>query len=160
MKRAPPTMTAGQAASITRYSQHQAASEAQAQRAEAMGRDLEQSLTRWQADLKKNSDEMRTVEKWLPRFTVFPVTLLAIGGIFVTVYGLWSGDLPAIAKYSKVHVLRTVNPVAFWFACVYHSAIASVFSWLAIRLFKATGWLSASKKIAAPHCKINSDSRR
>lgn len=145
MKRPPPTISSAQSKSIATHSKFQAQSEAYDQKVETIRLDLERSFSETRAVLRRNSASIQAANKWLPRIASVPVTALAIGLIFVATYGLWSGDLPAIAKYSKVHVLRDLNPVAFWFAFVYHSAIAAMFTWLAVKLLRATGWLRASK---------------
>jgi len=143
MKRSPPTISGAQSKSITAYSKFQAKSEAEERKVEAMRLDLEGSISEARAALRRNSASIETATKWLPRIAAPPVTALALGLIFVVSYGLWSGDLPAIAKYSKVHVLRDLNPTAYWSAFTYHSAIAAMFTWLAAKLLKATGWLRA-----------------
>ncbi|HEY3049492.1 MAG TPA: hypothetical protein VGJ72_18765 [Polaromonas sp.] len=148
MKRSPPSISAAQAKSIATYSKQQATFEAQAAKAEALDLDLERSLAQWEADLKKGSasiQKLKKWEKWFPRIAVFPISFLAMGLVFVVIYGLWTGDLPEISKYSKAHVFRGSNPVAFWFALTYHSAISGVFVYLAVKLLNATGWFRASK---------------
>jgi len=145
MKRFPPTISSAQSKSIAAHSKFQAKSEAEDRKVEAMRLELERSISETKAALRRNSASIETATKWFPRIAAPPVTALALGLIFVASYGLWSGDLPAIAKYSKVHVLRDLNPTAYWFAFIYHSAIAAMFTWLAAKLLKAAGWLHARK---------------
>lgn len=98
--------------------------------------------------MKKGSELIRKselFEKWFPRIAFFPIALLAAGGIFVVVHGLWAGDLPAIAKYSKAHVLRESNPTGYWFSFAYLSGMAGMFSYLATKLLREAGWFRASK---------------
>jgi hypothetical protein len=141
MKRSPPSISEAQAKSIATYSKLQAQTEAHSAKVEAMGRDLDRSFAQMRSDRKK----FEIGEQWFTRIAVVPISILAVVGTFVVLYGLWTGDLPEISKYSKVHVLRAENPIEYWFAFSYHAAVTCAFIYLAVRLLRATGWIRGTK---------------
>ena len=85
-------------------------------------------------------------EKWIPRIVFFPITFMAIWGVFVVISGIWTGELPSISRSSKVpHVFRISEPIYFWISFVIHSAMSSLFIYMTVRLIGMTGWLRAPK---------------
>ena len=141
MKRSRPRISDAQAESIAAFSKIQAKEAADAQRIAATRADLQRSFARTMAELRASSRGIQAVEKWLPRLAVVPVSALALALLWLVAYGLWSGDFPSIAKYSKEHVLRATQPIWYWLAAVYHAGAATLFCWLSLHLLKRTGWL-------------------
>ncbi len=150
MKRSPPSISPAQAKSVAAYSKQQAQTEAHDTKLEAMGRDLDRSLDQWKSDLDKQNIELKTGARWLARIVVVPMSILAIGMAFIVLYGLWTGDLPEISRYSKGHVLRAENPVEYWFAFSYYTAFTCAFIYLAVRLLRASGCIVSHLYLGRP----------
>jgi len=74
---------------------------------------------------------------WFARVALLPVFVLAIGMIFVVVSGLWTGEIKELQKYSKLHVYRISNPIAYWVSVVYHCALAAFTNWIGVIIFRA-----------------------
>jgi hypothetical protein len=136
MNRLRPRITDAQARSLGALSRVQARRSEDMRQAEAMLAELERDSAEYERRMQLD----RHVGKWLARIAVAPVSALAIGMLFVVLYGLWGGYVPNESRYSDRGVYRSVDPALYWIAVVYHSAIAGLLCCLSACLVKASGW--------------------
>lgn len=99
-----------------------------------MGQELDRSF----AEARQISDGPKRYGHWFARLALLPIFALAIGMVVVVVLGLWSGEIKELQKYSNLSVTRAGNPIAYWASVTYHSALASLITWISIVVFRAS----------------------
>ena len=109
-----------------------------------MGQELDRSFTEARAKLDRNAEQLAKQAAWVDRYghwvarvALLPMLVLALATVAMVVLGIWSGDIKEIHKYSKLHVVRTESPAAYWASVVYHSALAGFVTWMAALVFRA-----------------------
>ena len=144
MKRPTPSITAKLAKRIADYSKQKTPYEVLVKRSEDIRRETEQI----QEILERESKSQGTFAKWFPRVMVFPSAFMATWGGFVTIRGIWTGVIPAIARNPGVPVppvFRTFEPVYFWISIAVYSAMWALFIYTSIRFISMTGWFRESE---------------
>ena len=152
MSRPPPQISPAHKQNLADLSRAQWHGEAARRNVEAMGQELDRSFTEAQAKLDRNAEHLAKQAAWVDRYgrwvarvALLPVLVWALATVAMVVLGIWNGDIKEIHKYSKLHVARAGNPVAYWASVAYHSALAGFSSWMAVQVFRAAkiGWKNA-----------------
>lgn len=109
-----------------------------------MGEELDRSFAEAREQLDRNSENLarhyawsNRYGHWLARVALIPILALAIGMVVVVVFGLWTGEIKELQKFSKLYVTRTGNPIGYWASVIYHSALAAFIAWLTVVVFRA-----------------------
>ncbi|MDR7305682.1 hypothetical protein [Rhodoferax saidenbachensis] len=144
MSRPRPQISPQQKQNLANFSRAQSHDEAARRKLEAMGQELNRSFAEARETLDKNADVLakhyawsNRYGHWLARVALLPIVVLAIGMVVVVILGLWNGEIKELQKYSKLHVTRTGNPIAYWASVICHSALASFITWITVVVFRA-----------------------
>jgi len=129
---------------LANLSRAQSRDETARRKLEAMEQELDRSFAAAREELDRSSERLakhyawsNRYGHWLARVALLPLLALAVGMVFVVVVGLWNGEIKELHKYSKLYVTRTANPIGYWASVVYHSALASFITWIAVVVFRA-----------------------
>jgi hypothetical protein len=134
---------AAQKKNLTALSRAQTRDEATRRKLEAESRELDRCFAEAREDLDRSAERLAKhyawsarYGHWLARVALLPVLALAIGMVFVVASGLWNGEIKELQKYSKLYVTRSASPIAYWASVVYHSALATFTTWIALYVFR------------------------
>jgi hypothetical protein len=144
MSRPPPQISSAQKQNLANLSRAQSHDQAARRNLETMGQELDRSFAEAREKLDRNSESLakhyawsNRYGHWLARVALLPILALAIGMVVVVILGLWNGEIKELQKYSKLYVTRTGNPIAYWASVIYHSALASFITWIAVVVCRA-----------------------
>jgi hypothetical protein len=144
MSRPPPQISPQQKQNLANLSRAQTHDEAARRKLEAMGQELDRSFAEARETLDRNADALakhyawsNRYGHWLARAALLPILAVAIGIIAFVALGLWNGEIKELQKFNKLHVTRTASPIAYWASVIYHSALASFITWIAVVVFRA-----------------------
>jgi hypothetical protein len=144
MSRPLPHISSAQKQVLANLSRAQSHDEAARRNLEAMGQELDRSFAEAKEKIDRNAEVLakhyawsNRYGHWLARVALLPILALAIGMLVVVVFGLWSGEIKELQKYSKLYVTRTDDPIGYWASVIFHSALAAFISGITVVVFRA-----------------------
>jgi transaldolase len=140
MSRPTPKITAAQAESIASFARTKAQEKIAKQ-------DFEKAIGKFNEAIVK-IEERRARDKiwwerwghWLSRVFFVLTVLLAFGATAAVIYGLLTGEIKEINRYSHAVVSIATNPSMYWAAVVYHTVLAAFVWYVSAIAWKGTRW--------------------
>jgi hypothetical protein len=140
MSRPIPKITTAQAKSIASFARTKAQEDITKQ-------DFEKAISKFNETIAKIEDrqarEKASWERWghwVSRvFFVFGV-LLAFGATVSVIFGLFTGEIKELNRYSRAVVSLALDPYKYWASVVYHTGLAAFIWYVSAIAWKGTRW--------------------
>ena len=140
MSRPAPEITPAQAESIAAFARTKAQEEIAKQDFEKAIEKFNETISKIEERQARDKASWARWGHWVSRvFFVFSV-LLAIGATAAAIFGLLTGEIKEVNRYSHAVVSLAINPYKYWAALVYHTCLAAFVWYVSAIAWKGTRW--------------------
>lgn len=140
MSRPAPKITPAQAKSIASFARAKAQEEIAKRDFEKAVAKLNETIARIE---ERNAREKASWERWghwVARVFFVFCAVIALGTTGSVIFGLLTGEIKELNRYSHAVVSLAANPYRYWASVVYHSFLAAFIWYVSAVTWKGTRW--------------------